>query len=545
MRTSNSYVRTAGSAGLEISQYAWMQAHPQWVSTTMSDLKQTLPSFGRLHLRRMGIDTYQEPVLYMRRDCQVCISEGFEAQSRVEVTLDGRSIVATLNVVNDEFLLATEAGLSEAAWRLLHAGTGDQATMRHPAPLESLGHVRAKVYGRRLTPAALDAVIQDVAAGRYSDLQLAAFVTACAGDRLDLDETVALTRSMVSVGERMRWGGGMVMDKHSVGGLPGNRTTMLIVPIVAACGLRMPKTSSRAITSPAGTADAMETTAPVDLDVPHIQRVVERTGGCIVWGGAVRLSPADDILIRVERPLDLDSQGQLVASILSKKAAAGATHVLIDMPVGPTAKVRSADAAALLARQLQEVGRALELHVRVAQTDGLAPVGRGIGPALEARDVLAVLRGQAGAPADLAERALQLAGQVLELGGAAAAGQGQQLATSVLGDGRAWRKFQEICEAQGGMREPPVAAFTRDVVAPRSGSVIAIDNRRLARIAKLAGAPKSPSAGIALHVRAGEFVERGEPLYTLHASSPGALAYAVDYAMTQAETVHVIEAACC
>jgi thymidine phosphorylase len=494
-----------------------------------------------IRLRRLGIDTYQEPVLYMHRDCHVCRSEGFEAQSRVEVALNGRHIVATLNVVSGSFLSPDEAGLSEAAWRLLQARDGDIATLRHPAPLESLGHVRAKVYGRRLTPAAFDAVIADVAAGHYSDLQLAAFVTACAGDGLDLEETVSLTRAMVNVGERMTWSAGIVMDKHSVGGLPGNRTTMLIVPVVAACGLRMPKTSSRAITSPAGTADTMETLAPVDLDVAQIQRAVERTGGCIVWGGAVRLSPADDILIRVERPLDLDSQGQLVASVLSKKAAAGATHVLIDMPVGPTAKVRSAQAAALLGWQLEQVGLALGLRVRVEQTDGAAPVGRGIGPALEARDVLSVLRREPGAPADLALRSLQLAGRVLEFGGLARRGEGIALATAVLDDGRAWRKFQEICEAQGGMREPPVAPYRHPVGSPRSGSVIAIDNRRLARTAKLAGAPKTPCAGIDLHVQMGEFVERGQPLFTLQAGSRGELAYAMEYAMSQTDTVHVIE----
>ena len=359
------------------------------------------PHTNRLRLRRMGIDTYQEPVLYMHRDCPVCHSEGFEAQARIEVALNGRTIVATLNVVSGDFLAIGEAGLSEAAWRLLQAAEGDEAQLRHPKPLDSLAHVRAKVYGRRLDAHAIDAVIADVAAGRYSDLELAAFVTACAGDHLNLAETIALTRSMVAVGERMTWGDGLVMDKHCVGGLPGNRTTMIVVPIVAACGLRMPKTSSRAITSPAGTADTMETLAPVDLDVAHIQDVVERTGGCIVWGGAVRLSPADDVLIRVERPLDLDSPGQLVASVLSKKAAAGATHVLIDMPVGLTAKVRSAAAAALLERHLVDVGSALAMQVRVMRTDGLAPVGRGIGPALEARDVLSVLRREGGAPEDL------------------------------------------------------------------------------------------------------------------------------------------------
>lgn len=497
------------------------------------------PVPGPLRLRRLGIDTYQEPVLYMHRDCPVCHSEGFEAHSRVEMLFEGRSIVATLNVVSGDFLAAGEAGLSEAAWRLLRAVEGAPVTLRHPRPLESLGHLRAKVYGRRLTDGGIQAIVADVAAGRYSDLQLAAFVTACAGDRLDLPETVALTRAMVGAGERIQWGPGPVMDKHCVGGLPGNRTTMIVVPIVAACGLRMPKTSSRAITSPAGTADAMETVAPVDLDVAAIRRVVDRTGGCIVWGGSVRLSPADDILIRVGRPLDLDSQGQLVASVLSKKAAAGSTHVLIDIPVGPTAKVRSAEAARLLSDRLEQVAGAMGLRLRVLQTDGQAPVGRGIGPALEARDVLAVLRNEAGAPADLAQRALLLAGELLEFGGAAPPGQGLRLAGGVLAGGAAWARFQQICEAQGGQREPPRARHRLPVAAARSGSVVAIDNRRLARIAKLAGAPLAPCAGLDLHVRCGDFVERGQPLFTLHAASPGELAYALDYATLQSDTISV------
>lgn len=504
------------------------------------DASEPVPA-SRLRARRLGIDTYQEPVLYMHRDCPVCHSEGFEAQSRVDVAVDGRSVVATLNVVQGDLLAHGDAGLSEAAWRALACDDGTLVTLRHPPPLESLGHVRAKVYGRKLTASALSAVVADIAAGRYSGLQLAAFVTACAGDRLDADETVALTRAMVEAGDRIDWGPGMVMDKHCVGGLPGNRTTMVLVPIAAACGLRIPKTSSRAITSPAGTADTMEVLAPVDLDLPAIRRVVERTGGCIVWGGSVRLSPADDILIRVERPLDLDSQGQLVASILSKKAAAGASHVLIDIPMGPTAKVRSPHAARVLAGQLEHTARALGLQLHVVQTDGSVPVGCGIGPALEARDVLAVLRGEAHAPPELAQRALLLAGQLLEFGGAAAHGQGEPMAREVLADGRAWRKFQEICEAQGGLREVPVARHQHPVVALRSGSVVAIDNRRLARIAKLAGAPQVPAAGVDLHIRSGDFVERGQPLFTLHAASPGEMAYALQYAQAQADTVHVHE----
>jgi thymidine phosphorylase len=311
------------------------------------------------------------------------------------------------------------------------------------------------------------------------------------------------------------------------------------VPIVAAFGLTMPKTSSRAITSPAGTADVMETLTEVELDVPAMRRVVEREGGCIVWGGAVRLSPADDILIRVERPLDLDSEGQLVASVLSKKAAAGSSHVVIDIPVGETAKVRSREAAQTLSHRLMETGRAIGLTVQTLITDGTQPVGRGIGPALEARDVLAVLRREAGAPSDLRERALQLAGAVLEFAPGVAPGEGARQARKILDDGRAWQKFEAICAAQGGLRGPPVAAHTQVVTAARRGRVTALDNRRLARVAKLAGAPRAPAAGLDLHAPLGTLVEAGQPLFTVHAEAPGELAYALDYIAAQPGIVRV------
>jgi thymidine phosphorylase len=482
---------------------------------------------------RTGIDTYQEPVVYMRRDCAVCRSEGFTTQARVQLSTDSASVVATLSVVDGPWLGHGIAGLSESAWAALHPLPGEWIAVTHAPVLESLSHVRAKVYGHRLGADAFHAVISDIAAGRYSDLHLATFITACAGDRLDFDETVSLTRAMVDVGERLNWSRDTVVDKHCVGGLPGNRTTLLVVPIVAACGLTMPKTSSRAITSPAGTADTMEVLAPVDLDIAAMRRTVERTGGCIVWGGSVRLSPADDILIRVERPLDLDSEGQLVASVLSKKVAAGSTHVLIDLPVGPTAKVRSAEAARALGRRLVEVGRDIGLQVALRITDGLQPVGRGIGPALEARDVLAVLRRQPDAPDDLRQRALRLAGDILEMGGAAPAGGGLRLAAEVLGDGRAWATFSAICQAQGGLREVPLAPHRHVVEAPSAGRVAAIDNRVLSRAAKLAGAPKAPAAGIDVHVRLGDIVHPGQPLFTLHAQAAGELAYALQYIVSR------------
>ena len=485
-----------------------------------------------LTLRPLGIDTQQEFVIYMQRDCHVCRSEGFEAQTRVEVNLRGRRIIASINLVDSNLLAPEEVSLSTSAWRKLDAAAGDTVTVQHAPTLDSLSSMRSKVYGHRLDAAALGAIMGDIAAGRYSELHIAAFLAACAGGRMDLQETIDLTGAMVGVGERIDWGRTPIADKHCVGGLPGNRTTPIVVAIAVAAGLTMPKTSSRAITSPAGTADVMETLTRVDLDVPAMRRVVERVGGCFVWGGALSLSPADDLLIRIERPLDLDSDAQLVASVLSKKIAAGATHALIDIPVGPTAKVRSDLEADRLQALLEQVAAAHGLHLRVLRTHGSQPVGRGIGPALEAHDVLAVLRGTAAAPQDLRMRSLALAGELLEFCGHSTPGAGRFEATRLLDSGAAWTTFQAICEAQGGLREPGVAPLREAMGADRAGHVSAIDNRRLARVAKLAGAPGSPTAGIELHVKLGDRVERAMPLFTLNAQAPGELAYAKRYLAT-------------
>ena len=486
----------------------------------------------RLRLRQLGIDTHQEHVIYMHRDCHVCRAEGFEAQTRVEVSLGERRIMATLNVVHSELLAIGEASLSTSALCALNPAPDDRVGVAHAPTLDSLSAMRSKVYGHRLGAAALEAIVADVAAGRYADLHIAAFLSACAGGRMDVQETIDLTRAMVKVGDRIDWARAPIADKHCVGGLPGNRTTPIVVAIVAAAGLTMPKTSSRAITSPAGTADVMETLTRVDLDLASMRRVVEREGGCLVWGGALTLSPADDILIRVERPLDLDSDAQLVASVLSKKIAAGASHVVIDIPVGPSAKVRSEQDAQRLELLLQQVASALDLKLRVLRTDGSQPVGHGVGPALEAHDVLAVLRGAGAAPTDLRQRALSLAGELLEFCGHSQPGEGHARAAWLLDSGAAWAKFQAICEAQGGLREPGLAPLREPVLAERDGYVAAIDSRRLARVAKLAGAPGSANAGLALHVRLGDWVQRGAPLFTLHAQAPGELAYAKQYLAT-------------
>jgi thymidine phosphorylase len=493
-----------------------------------------------LRARRMGIHTQHEAVVFMRADCHVCRSEGLTASSRVLLRSGGRECLATLYQVSSDILDHDEAGLSESAWERLRVADGAALEVSHPEPVESFRNVRSRIYGNRLGGEAYRSILADVATGRYSDIELSAFITGGSALPLDHAETVALTGAMVEIGQRLSWSRGPVVDKHCVGGLPGNRTTPIVVAIVAAHGLVIPKTSSRAITSPAGTADTMETMAPVDLGLDDIRRVVDAEGGCIVWGGAVHLSPADDVLVRIERALDLDSEGQLVASVMSKKIAAGSSHLVIDMPMGPTAKVRSEAAADILEDRIMAVATEFGLATRVIRSDGSQPVGRGIGPALEAHDVLSVLRQDESAPDDLRIRSSELAGAVLELAGKARPGEGFELAISTLADGRAWAKFQRICEAQGGMREPPTSRHRAELLAPFAGELRVIDNRRLAKLAKLAGAPEAKAAGVELLVRVGARLSAGEPLCILHAQTTGELDYALDYAR-RAQDIFQIE----
>ncbi|MBL6447709.1 thymidine phosphorylase family protein [Fulvivirga sp. 29W222] len=494
---------------------------------------------NKLVFKRLGIDTQHEHFAYMREDCQVCISEGFEALTRIRVTNGKKSIVASLNVVRSQILKTGEISLSESAIQALGIEEGASVTVSHLHPIDSLGYVRSKIFGNELTSGQFQMIIKDIVDGNYSNIHLSAFITACAGSRMQIDEIISLTEAMIDTGHKMHWPGQCIVDKHCIGGLPGNRTTPIIVSIVSAFGLTMPKTSSRAITSPAGTADTMEVITPVTLTMEQIKRVVEKEGGCIAWGGTAMLSPADDILIKVEKALDIDSEGQLIASVLSKKVSAGSGHVIIDMPVGETAKLRSIEAANLLKVQMEKVAHAIGLKLKVVITDGAQPVGRGIGPALEARDVLAVLRNAPDAPVDLRERALLLAGELLELSGKVDAGEGNDLARKILDSGKAYDKFLAICQAQGGFSEPKVAKYRHQIKAESDGVVVKVDNRRLSKVAKLAGAPDDKASGVDFLTPIGTKVEQGQILYVVYAESKGELEYALEYLSSQKGIIEI------
>ncbi len=480
-----------------------------------------------LKLKRVPIDTQREYVAFLSQDCAVYRAEGFKALAKIEVRSDSKHVLATLNVVENGLIVGPdELGLSLQAFKSLGLPEGAEVSIRQASPPESLEAVRAKIRGETLEPQDYKAIIEDVAAHRYSQMELAAFLVSLAGF-MTTAEVLALTRAMAGTGTRLSWPDPVVVDKHCVGGLPGNRTSMIVVPIVAAHGLPIPKSSSRAITSPSGTADTMEVLANVDIPLPRLREIVSAERGCLVWGGHMNLAPADDVLISVERPLNVDTPEQMVASILAKKAAAGSTHLLIDIPVGPTAKVRSQSEAIRLRKLFEHVGSAMGMQMVVIISDGTQPIGRGIGPLLEARDVMQVLRREPLAPMDLREKSLELAGMLIEFDPKVKGGQGYTIARDILDSGRALTTMERIIAAQGPSGVPAVlGGFTEDVAAPRTGVVSNIDCARIARVARLAGAPMDKGSGLDLMKRVGDHVTAGEILYRIYAANKSDFAFA-------------------
>jgi thymidine phosphorylase len=500
-------------------------------STDTPDFASSAPA--ALTLRRVAIDTYRENVAYLHRDCAVYRAEGFQALAKVEVRANGKRILATLNVVDDAAIVGCgELGVSEDAFAQLGVDNGHPASVSQAEPPASIPALFRKINGERLRAEDFQSIVRDIAEHRYSKIELTAFVVACNRSELDREEVYFLTEAMVATGRRLDWEEPLVVDKHCIGGIPGNRTSMLVVPIVAAYGLVFPKTSSRAITSPAGTADTMEILANVEMPFEQLTRIVRQHHGCLAWGGTANLSPADDVLISVERPLSIDSPGQMVASILSKKVAAGATHLVLDIPIGPTAKVRSMPEAQKLRRLFEYVADRLGLSLDVVVTDGRQPIGRGVGPVLEARDVMQVLENHPEAPADLREKSLRLAGRLIECSPDVRGGDGYRLARDILDSGRALAKMQAVIAAQGSkgfdLRHPSLGSLTLEVRATTTGVVVGVDNLQLARIARLAGAPKVPAAGVDLFRRLGDAVFEGDLLYRVHAVYAADLAFARD-----------------
>lgn len=390
----------------------------------------------------------------------------------------------------------------------------------------SVGYIRKKLDGEKLSKEEIFTIIKDIVDGVLTDVETAAFVSAQMSVGMDTDEMVALTKAMVETGTVLEFDE-PVYDIHSIGGVPGNsKVSIVAVPTIAAAGIFIPKTSSRAITSPAGTADTMEVFAPVEFTMEEVKELAKKVNGFIIWGGTLNLAPADDILIRVEYALRVDPLSQMIASILSKKLSMGVQNLLIDIPVGIGAKVETLEEARNLASIFTQVGQGLGLSMRCGITYGGQPIGYAIGPALEAKEALETLMG--GGPMSVREKATAIAGLVLEMAGVAPRGAGKSIAKDILKSGKSYEMFKKIIEAMGGdpnikPEDIELGKHKAEIRAPMEGYVTGVYNKPITTIARAAGAPMDKGAGVRLYVKRGHKVKQGQILMEIYSNSAARL----------------------
>jgi putative thymidine phosphorylase len=455
---------------------------------------------------------------------------------RISISRGAKKTIAILDISGPHLAVKSGfVGLMKEVLGKVDARNGSVVDIGLEKKPSSIYLIRKKLSGERLSEEDINTIIQEIVDNKLTSVETAYFVAGCYTQGLNVKETVALTRAMIKTGKVMRIDHEPVVDKHCIGGVAANRTTMVVVPILIAAGYFVPKTSSRSITSPAGTADTMEVLCNVELNIDKIKSVVRKVGGCIAWGGSVNLAPADDKILAVEQPLSLDAEGQFISSILAKKGSVAATHILIDIPVGRGAKVENISKAKRLRKKFIKVGRQLGMKIKAVITDGSQPVGNGIGPALEARDVLWVLKNDPRAPADLREKSLFLASEIMSL--KIFAGKTKHdlaFARQLLESGKAWEVMKKIIKAQGRrILNPESIRVGKEIFvlrASKSGTISHIDNRTVSKIARAAGAPFDKEAGIYLHHHVGDKVAERDPLFTIYADSKQKLSFAKEVA---------------
>jgi len=452
---------------------------------------------------------------------------------RVKIKKGNKNVIAIIDISESKKTVPKgQIGLYEEVLTNLNVKSGnfvDVSLVEKPA---SIQYIKKKLKGKKLSYEEFYQIIEDIIKNKLSEIEITYFVSACYMHELDIDESVSLTKAMVNTGEILKLNKYPVMDKHCIGGVAGNRTTMIIVPIIAAAGLTIPKTSSRSITSPAGTADTMEVLCNVCFSIKDIKKIIRKTNGCLVWGGSVNLAPADDKIIRIEHPVSLDPEGQLLASILAKKKSVSATHLLIDIPIGNGAKINSRKKAIHLKKLFESISKKLGIKINVIITDGSEPIGNGIGPALEARDIMWVLENNPRQPFDLREKSVKMAGILLEMAGNVKKGAGTKKALKILNSGTAYKKMIDIMKAQGGKKikadNIKIGKFIYKFKADKSGIIAHIDNNSISKIAKTAGAPLDNGAGIYLNKHVKNSVKKGDKIFTIHAENKQKLMYAIN-----------------
>ncbi|MGD9275736.1 MAG: thymidine phosphorylase [Candidatus Pacearchaeota archaeon] len=467
------------------------------------------------------------PVAMLNKDTAEKI--GINLQDRISIKTHSKEISTIVDTIGT-LIKKDEIAVSIEIQKILNLKPKQKVDVNLAPNPESLKFIKEKLKGKYLSRKKIMRIISDIISNSLSESEIALFVSGMYQNGMTFHETVDLIDAILKSGNILKIKNGCVVDKHSIGGITG-RVTPIVVSICASAGLAFPKTSSRAITTPAGTADAMETLCEVEFSSEEIKRIIKKTNACIVWGGGLGMVPADNKIIRIEKHLNLDPEAQLLASIMAKKLSVGSKYIVIHIPYGKTAKVKLFKALRLK-RKFEKLGKHFHVKVKCLLTKNFGPVGYGIGPSLEMMDVLKVLKREDSCYL-LEKRALQLAGTLLEMTGKAKSGAGIKKAKEILDSKKAFEKFKQIVKAQkGSLNNLKLAPYKKIIHSHKSGIIKEIDNKKINSLAGVAGCPADKLSGIFLHAQVGSKIKKQEKLLTIYSESKPRLKEAVQFYQT-------------
>ncbi len=469
-----------------------------------------------LKLKHLSLKSFGENFAIINKNCTVYKLDDINKITKLEIQGENKTVYAFLQIVEDESIVGLdEIALNDEAFSALGLPEGIEVSVSLSSPSPSINAIKRKINGDILTSSEYVDIMQDISSGRYSKMDIAAFLVACSSF-MSASELVSLTEALVG-NKVLHWDEkSIVVDHHCLGGIPGNKTDLIVLAIVAAYGLPIAKPCIHSLTSCAGVADTIGCMAEINLKDNEFQKHLRTNNGAIVCYDALYISRANRLLHDVRRQLGIDQNEFVIASILSMMMSMGITHLVLDIPVGEKARIHSTNEAMRIRKQIEYVGDMLGIEIDAVITDGSEPIGNGIGAVLEARDVMKVLRNYKDAPQDLKEKSLFLAGRVLEFDPQLRGGKGYAVAKELLESGRALESFQQIVNTQGLKKVPKLGKYSREVVSAFDGVVEAINNVIINKIGVYAGATQYLGSGIDLHKKVGDYVKSGDVLYTIY-----------------------------
>lgn len=392
----------------------------------------------------------------------------------------------------------------------------------------SMQAIRKKLLWKKITEEEIDAVIEDIKNNKIHDLVLAYYVATSFFYKSDIHELAYTTKATAYTWDMYRfpW---IVAGKYCIWWVPGNETTMIVVPILASLWVTVPKSFSKAITSPAATGECVNVLMDIEFDKQEVIRITDKVWACLVWNEKLNLAPVNDRIIKVSAPLGMEPYARMISSIMAKNYAMWINHCLIDIPMWPTAKVATSRDARRVAKRFKEIWEYLWIKMDVQITDWKEPIGKWIWAALQAREALRILQQHEDRSKDLEDKAIFLAARILLLCGVAnSMNNATKLVTTQLKNWEAWKKMQEIIKAQNwnpNIKSEDIELWkvSYDVVAQKNCVINKVDMRLLNTMVRWLWAPKEYKAWIYLHKKLWDKVKKWEVIYTMYSPSTNKL----------------------